>query len=145
MKCQEVMTENPSYCLTSDSVMQAARLMKGEHVGPVPVIEDPASKRVAGILTDRDITVKVVAEGRDPNSTPVREVMSTSLVTCKPDDDVDDALEAMKEHQVRRVLVVDDSHSLRGIISQADIATRLDKIKKTGEVVKEISQPGGEF
>lgn len=145
MKCQDVMTQSPAFCLKTDPVSEAARLMRGEDVGPIPVVDDPDSRRVVGIVTDRDITVKVVAEERDPSSTAIQEIMTRDLVTCQPDDDIEDAIDAMSDHQVRRVLVVDSSTRLLGIISQADVATRVGKAKQTGEVVREISQPENEF
>lgn len=141
MKCQQLMTENPSYCLATDTVDKAAQVMKDKHVGPVPVVENSQTRRVAGILTDRDIAVKVVAERRDPSRTAIDEVMSRDLVTCDPEDDVEKALEAMARHRLRRVLVVDQSGALRGIISQADVARRVSQPAKTGEVVREISRP----
>jgi CBS domain-containing protein len=139
MKCKDVMTTNVSCCLATDPVSEAAHQMRDRQVGPVPVLDDLASRHVAGILTDRDIAVKVVAEGRDPDATPVSLVMTNELVTCHPEDDVDDAMEAMSHRLVRRVLVVDERGTLQGIISQADIATRVNNNKKTGEIVREIS------
>lgn len=139
MKCKEVMTSNLSCCLPSDSVSEAAHQMKDRKVGPIPVVESFDSRKVWGILTDRDIAVKVVAEGKDPNATPVSVVMTSDLVSCHPEDDVDDAIEAMSQQHVRRILIVDERGVLQGIISQGDIATRVNNTKKTGEVVREIS------
>jgi CBS domain-containing protein len=93
---------------------------------------------LVGIVTDRDIVVRVVAEGRDPNATTVREIASTELVTVSPDDALDDALNRLAERQVRRLPVVEGDR-LVGIVAQADIA-RLGEDKKTGEVVEEISR-----
>jgi CBS domain-containing protein len=109
--------------------------MAHEDVGPVPIVEDG---RLVGIVTDRDIVVRVVAEGRDPNATTVREIASTELVTVSPDDALDDALNRLAERQVRRLPVVEGDR-LVGIVAQADIA-RLGEDKKTGEVVEEISR-----
>lgn len=142
MKCKEVMTTDMACCLPTDSVAEAAHHMRDRHIGPVPVVQSLASRKAWGILTDRDIAVKVVAEGRDPASTLVSMVMTNDLITCHPDDDVEDAMSVMTERQVRRVLVVDEDGVLRGIISQADIATRVNNNKKTGEVVREISENG---
>lgn len=139
MKCKDVMTTNVSCCLPTDAVSEAAHQMKDRRIGPIPVVESMASRKVRGILTDRDIAVKVVAEGRDPRTTPVSLVMTSNLVTCHPEDDVEGAMEAMTGQLVRRVLVVDELGILQGIISQADVATRVNNAKKTGEVVREIS------
>lgn len=140
MTCQEIMTVNPSCCLPSDTASDAARVMKMENVGPVPVISDRNTRRLTGIITDRDIAVKVAAEGRNPNSVQLKEIMSTELVSCRPGDDYQQALNAMREHQVRRVPVVDDQGRLTGIISQADIARRIDE-REAGEIVEDISRP----
>jgi CBS domain-containing protein len=131
----EVMTRDVSACEPNATVAEAAKVMAREDVGPVPIVEDG---RLIGILTDRDIVVRVVAEGRDPNATTVNEIASTELVTVSPDDNLDDALNLLAEHQVRRLPVVEGDR-LVGIVAQADIA-RLGKDKKTGEVVEEISR-----
>ena len=142
MTCGSVMTRNPSCCMAGDSVSTAARIMKQQDVGPVLVISDHTDNHLLGIVTDRDIAVNVVAEGRDPYSTRVDSVMTTDPVTCHPEDDVNEAVKIMSEYQVRRVPVVDDNECVVGIISQADIARHSDE-GQTGEMVEEISQPWG--
>ena len=139
-KCREVMTRNPVCAVPEDSVANVARLMKENDIGPVPIVDNQESKQLVGIVTDRDLAIHVVAEGRDPQTTPVREVMTTSLVTCRDNDDIETALDAMSTNQLRRIPVVDDNNMLLGIIAQADIATRMDEPEKTGEVVKDISE-----
>jgi CBS domain-containing protein len=140
-KAQEIMTQNPACCVPGNSIVDAAKLMKSEDVGPVPVIENEQNKKLVGILTDRDIVIKVIAENRAPMSTKIEDVMTPNPVTCFPDDDLDDVLEAMEQNQIRRIPVVDHNNYLVGIIAQADVANRLDKTKKTGEVVEQISKP----
>jgi CBS domain-containing protein len=132
---KEVMTRDVRACEPNAPVAEAAKMMAQEDVGPVPIIEDG---RLVGIVTDRDIVVRVVAEGRDPNATTVNEIASTNLVTVSPDDDLDEALKMLAENQVRRLPVV-EGERLVGIVAQADIA-RLGKDSKTGEVVEEISR-----
>jgi len=139
-KCSDVMTEDVVYCLPNDSVSKAAQLMKKEDIGPVLIVDNERTKTLIGIVTDRDLALKVVAEGRDPQNTIVEEVMTHKLVTCRADDDVDKAMKAMAQYQLRRIPVVDNNMGLVGIISQADVATRVDEPKRTAEVVKEISQ-----
>ena len=139
-KCSDVMTRNPVCAQPDDTVASVARLMKDNDIGPVPIVEDNTSKRLVGIVTDRDLALKVVAAGRDPKTTPVREVMTTSVITCRNDDDIETALDAMSTQQLRRIPVVDDGKKLLGIIAQADIATRMNEPVKTGEVVKDISE-----
>ena len=139
-KCSDVMTRNPVCATPEDTVASVARLMKENDIGPVPIVDNQNSKRLVGIVTDRDLALNVVAEGRDPQTTPVRQVMTTGVVTCRDHDDIEVALDAMSTHQLRRVPVVDDGNMLLGIIAQADIATRMNEPEKTGEVVKDISE-----
>jgi CBS domain-containing protein len=142
-KCNEVMTKNPVCCLPNDAVIKAAELMKSENIGSIPVIENEQTQKVVGIVTDRDLALKIVAEGRDAKSTNVEEVMTRKVVTCLADDDLQKALDAMAEHQLRRIPVVDNNNKILGIIAQADVATRADQPEKTAEMVKEISQANG--
>jgi CBS domain-containing protein len=139
-KCSDVMTKNVVYCSPNDTIVEVAQLMKSEDIGPVLIVDNDQSRTLVGIVTDRDIVLKVTAEGRDPNSTRVGDVMSKKLVTCHADDDIDQAMSAMAQFQLRRIPVVEDNMRLVGIISQADVATRIDEPGKTAEVVKEISQ-----
>jgi CBS domain-containing protein len=139
-KCNEVMTDNPVCCLPDDTVATAGQLMKSANIGSIPVIENQQSGRLVGIVTDRDLALKIVAEGLDAKSTKVEAVMTRKLVTCRADDDLQKALDAMAEHQLRRIPVVDHDNKILGIIAQADVATRLDQPEKTGEMLKEISE-----
>jgi len=139
MNCGEIMTKNPEFVLPNDPVVKAARLMKSEDVGPIPIVQNKETKILTGIVTDRDLAIKVVAEARDPQTTPVKEVMSDGLVTCKEDEDVQKALKLMQDHQVRRIPVVDKNDHLLGIIAQADVATRMGSNRTTGKVVEQIS------
>ena len=141
--CNEVMTKNLVCCLPDDSVAKAAELMKSENIGSIPVIENEQTQKLVGIVTDRDLALKIVAEGRDAKSTVVEAVMTHMLVTCRVDDDLQKALDAMAEHQLRRIPVVDNDNKILGIIAQADVATRANQPEKTAEMVKEISQANG--
>lgn len=138
--CADIMTRNPACCLPTDNVQQAAKLMRDENVGPVPIVEDMESRRLIGIITDRDITVKVMAEGKDGNTT-IEQVMSRDLVFCRPEDNINRAIDEMARFQVRRIPVVDQDMHIVGIIAQGDIATRMGADRATGEVVEQISQP----
>lgn len=140
-KCSDVMTKDLVYSSPTDSVADVAHLMKKEDIGPVLIVSDKDNgKRLVGIVTDRDLAIKVVGEGRDPKKTKVEEVMTEKIITCHMDDDVQNAMKAMAQYQLRRIPVVDNAGMLVGIISQADVATRLNEPKKTAEVVKEISK-----
>jgi CBS domain-containing protein len=133
---RDVMTENPRSITVDQPVVEAARIMRDEDVGLVPIVE---GDRLVGTVTDRDITVRVVAENRDPSSTTVREVASTDLVTVDPQQELDEALRLMAEHQVRRLPVVEEDGRLVGIVAQADVARHGDD-RQTGQVVEKISQ-----
>jgi CBS domain-containing protein len=139
-KCSDIMTEDLVYCLPNDPVSKVAQLMKKEDIGPVLIVDTERDKTLVGIVTDRDLALKVVGEGRDPQNTRVEEVMTRKLVTCRADDSVENAMQAMAQYQLRRIPVVRDNMRLVGIISQADVATRVNEPEKTAEVVKEISQ-----
>jgi CBS domain-containing protein len=139
-KCNEVMTKNPVCCLPTDMVTKAADLMKSENIGSIPVIENEQTEKLVGIVTDRDLALRIIAEGLDAKSTKVEAVMTRKVVSCLAGDDVQKALDAMSEHQLRRIPVVDNDNKVVGIIAQADVATRVDQPEKTAEIVKEISQ-----
>jgi CBS domain-containing protein len=132
---RETMTENPRSINVSASVVEAARLMREEHLGSLPITDD---EQLVGMITDRDITTRVVAEASDPLRTSVEDVYSRDLITVEPDKDLDEALQLMARHQVRRLPVV-ESGRLVGIVAQADIA--LSENEKTGELVEAISEP----
>jgi CBS domain-containing protein len=136
------MTREPVCCEPADSISKAAEVMKREDVGSVPVVESRNDARLVGIVTDRDIVVKVVADGRNVESTTVQDAMTPHPVCCSEDDDVSRAVSLMEERQVRRMPVVGADGRLAGIIAQADIATRLHRDRTTGELVEAISESG---
>jgi CBS domain-containing protein len=135
-RIREVMTSNPSTVEPDKNVVEAARIMKQQDAGVVPVTKNG---RLTGMVTDRDIAIRVVAEGKDPKSTAVGEVASTKLVTIDPRQDLDEALRLMAKHQVRRLPVVEEDGRLVGVVAQADVA-REGHDTQTGQVVQEISQ-----
>ena len=135
---RDAMTQDPRSIRASASVVEAARLMREQHIGSLPVTED---ERLVGMITDRDITTRVVAESAAPE-TPVGDVYSHDLISVEPDNGLDDALQLMARHQVRRLPVVENGR-LVGIVAQADIALREDETK-TGALVEAISKPSGE-
>jgi CBS domain-containing protein len=116
-------------------------MMKNEDVGSIPIVESHQTKKLIGIVTDRDLALKVVAEGRDPKSTTVQEVMTRDPVTCQADHELQQVLTAMAGYQLRRVPVVDSSNRIVGIIAQADVAMHSENAKQTAKVVEEISKP----
>jgi len=143
MKAQEIMSKNPT-CVTADTpLVDAARLMKTENIGVVPVVESTGSKRLVGVLTDRDIAIRAVAEGRDGATTSVGHVMSSNVRTSAPDDSVEDVMDLMGREQVRRIPIVDDRGNLVGIVAQADIVLEAPDNRKAEKTVEKISQPSG--
>ena len=137
-KVSDAMTTQPRSAEPSQSLVEAAQVMKRADIGSLPVVEEG---RLVAVLTDRDIVVRAVAEGVDLNVTLVGDIASREPVTVGPEDDLDEALRLMARHQVRRLPVVDEQR-LVGVLAQADVATEA-KASKTGEVVEEISQPTG--
>ena len=132
---RDAMTEDPRSIGASASVVEAARLMREEHIGSLPITDD---EQLVGMITDRDITTRVVAEAADPTSTSVEDVYSRDLVSVEPNEDLDEALQLMARHQVRRLPVVENGR-LVGIVAQADIA--LKDNDKTAQLVEAISEP----
>jgi CBS domain-containing protein len=132
---RNVMTQNPTSCDPSTTAVEAAKVMASENVGSVPVVKDG---QLVGLVTDRDLVVRVLAEGRDPNSTTLGEIASGDLETVSPDDDLDTVLRKMASSQVRRLPVV-EGDQLVGIVAQADVARQGDD-SETGQVVEEISR-----
>jgi CBS domain-containing protein len=132
----EVMTSNPCSIDADKTVAYAAKMMRDEDVGIAPIVE---GDRLVGTLTDRDIAIHVVAEGGDPDSTSVSEVMSKDVVTVDPQQSLDEALRLMAKNQVRRLPVVEEDGKLVGVVAQADVAKHASD-QQTGEVVEEISK-----
>jgi CBS domain-containing protein len=136
MKVKEVMTKLVEFVRPETTVQEAAGKMKDLNVGPIPVCE---GDKVLGILTDRDIVLRAVAEGRDARTTRVQDVMTRDVVCCAEDDDVKEVAQLMKDHQIRRVVVVDASKRLAGIVSLGDIAVDTKNDKMSGDVLEKVS------
>jgi CBS domain-containing protein len=140
-KIADVMTQRPRAVTAQMTVREAARLMDEEDVGSLPVVDE--GDRLIGIVTDRDVAVRVVGRGLDSDTTVIGDVASRDVVALTPDDDLDDALRLMAREQVRRVPIVVRENQLVGMLAQADVA-HVGKEKTTGEVVEAISRaPGG--
>jgi CBS domain-containing protein len=137
-KIAEVMSGRPRAVTPQTSVREAARLMDEEDVGSLPVVDQGA--RLVGIVTDRDLAVRVIARGSDPEETEVGEVASKDIVALTPEHDLDEALTLMAREQVRRLPIVAGENELVGMLAQADVA-RATKDKPTGQVVEAISEP----
>lgn len=138
MKVRKIMTEGVRCIAPETTLQEAAKQMRDLDVGPLPICDQD---RLAGVLTDRDITVRAVAEGRDPTTTPVREVMTTDVSYCFDDDDVEACARLMKEKQIRRVLVLDRGKRLVGIVSLGDLALEGRDEELSAETLEAVSQP----
>lgn len=137
MKVRDIMTKTVTYLRPDDTVDYAAHLMKEHDIGAVPVCEND---QVVGIVTDRDIVIRTVAEGMNPTDQMVRHVMTANLVTGTPDMDVADAGRLMSQHQIRRLPIMEDDE-LAGIVSLGDIAVEPNLEKAAGDILSEVSLP----
>ena len=143
MKAQDIMAKNPRCVTPRTSIKEAASLMKSEDVGALPVVESDSSKRLVGMVTDRDIAIRVVADGRDLGSATVQDAMSKGATTARASDDLDDVMKVMGREQVRRIPIVDERDELVGIVSQADVVRKASSDRKAENTVERISEPGG--
>jgi CBS domain-containing protein len=140
MEIREIMTENPVCCVAETNLEEVARMMAENDCGGIPVVEDQEAWKPVGIVTDRDITCRAVAEGRNPLDMTAEEVMSQAPVTIRQTAGLDECVREMETHQLRRILVVDGTGGCVGIVSLADIALHTGG-KETVEVVGEVSRP----
>ena len=141
MKVSELMTPNPEFCTLDDTIVDCARIMAQKDVGIVPICESRDTRRVIGLVTDRDIVVRCIAEGRDVNTCRLDDIMTqANLVTAREDEDVEAIESKMKDRQVRRVLVVDEYNALAGVVATADLARSVDQ-QAVGETLESISEP----
>jgi CBS domain-containing protein len=136
-KVEDVMTERPRAATPLTTAEEAAQAMATEDVGALPVVEDG---KVVGIVTDRDLVVRVMAQGLEPATTPVGQIASGDPVTVRPGDDLENAVHLMAVHQVRRLAVVDESDVVVGVLAQADVARHAGE-RQVGQVLESISEP----
>lgn len=136
---KEIMTKNPACCTSDASLQEAAKMMKDNDCGCIPVVEDKNSKKPIGVITDRDIATRTVAEGKNPLDLTVKDAMTSNVETVTPNTSVEDCCNLMEEKQIRRVVVVDDNGGCCGIVAQADIAINSTD-NKTAEMVEKVSK-----
>lgn len=139
MKVKEIMTENPAFVTLDASLHNVAQMMAGYDCGSIPVIENEQDKRPVGIITDRDITVRTIAQNHNPMHMIAGEVMTENIVTVTPDMSVEDCCKKMESNQIRRMVVVNDAGELVGIVAQADIALKAPPLE-TAELVRDVSE-----
>ena len=146
MRVRDIMTPDPAFCTPDATAGEAAALMRDHDAGSIPVVENGQSKKLVGTVTDRDLAVRGLAEGKGPD-TLVRELMTPSPTTCGPDDEVEIVREVMVSQLVRRVPVVDQDGRLVGIVAQADIAREdgAASDREVGRIVEAISEPRGDL
>ena len=137
-RCREVMTANPAFCHEVDLVLEAAEIMRDRDVGALPVIR---KGELVGVITDRDIAVRVVAEGLNPAITPVVEAMTRDPKACGPDERVDRLVETMERARVRRIPVVDADGRMIGIVTPSDLAVKAGAPLMVADLVERISRP----
>jgi CBS domain-containing protein len=134
---RDVMTPNPKCLSNSDSVLEAARIMRDQDTGVVPIVD---GNKIIGMITDRDIVVRAIADGKDINNVRVNEIMTKSVRTVKEDMPVNEVLSLMSSAEIRRVPVVNDRNELVGIVSIGDVASRTNQDGKVGQAVEQISE-----
>lgn len=142
MRIQDIMSGSPETVTPDTSLAEAAKLMKDRDVGMLPVVDGDGSRKLVGVVTDRDIAIRHVAENHPPGC-KVREAMTDSVATCTLSDSVDDVMELMGREQVRRVPIVDERGDLIGVVSQADIVLQGSSDDEAEETVEKISRPSG--
>jgi len=140
MKVKDLMSKEPELATPDMNLTKIAKMMAENNVGSIPVVESRENLKVIGIVTDRDITTRAVAEGEDPLMVTAREVMSSPVVTVKQDDDIKDVARLMEKNMVRRLPVVDEEGFVCGMVAQADIALK-GTDQTTADVVETISKP----
>ncbi len=140
MQVKHLMTQNPARCTPDTGLREVARMMVEHDCGAIPVVQDHVSGRPVGVVTDRDIVCRAVAEGRNPLELTAADVLSPECRTVTPATSVEDCCQVLEENQLRRVVVVDDGGGCCGVVSQADIARHSSKAK-LAEVVRHVSRP----
>lgn len=140
MTVRDVMTASPACCTGATSLTEVAKLMARHDCGEIPVVQADGDRRPIGVITDRDIVVRTLAQGRNPADCTVAECMSKPVVSVSEDSALEECCDLMETHQIRRVPVVDGKGQLVGIVAQADIAMQASG-RATAEVVKQVSQP----
>ena len=142
MNVSEIMTKNPACCTPDTGLQEVAKMMVDDDCGCIPVVDSEDSKVPVGMITDRDITVRVVAKGQNPLDLTAQDAMTSTVVSVTPGTSVEECANLMEESQIRRVAVVDENGSCCGIVAQADIANNAgDRV--TAEVVQEVSKGAG--
>ena len=141
MKVREIMSTDPVCCLPDDSAQEVAALLREHNVGSVPVVGDKQTRKLIGMITDRDLCCSIVADGLDPKRTTISKFVTGNPITCRDGENIDKVERAMQEHQIRRIPVVDGEGCCIGIVSQADLALNEKRPENVSKTMTEISKP----
>jgi len=139
VKIREIMSRDPACCVLSDSAQTVAKILCDRNIGSMPVVADQQSRKLVGMITDRDLCCSVIAQGLDPKTTQIEKLISFPPMSCRDGENVETCERLMQEHQVRRVPIVDAEDRVIGIVSQADLALH-DKAERVSKTVAEISK-----
>jgi CBS domain-containing protein len=140
MTVREVMTCDPVCCVPGDTAQSVAKIMCEHNVGSIPVVTDQQSRKLTGIITDRDLCCSIITQGLDPKNTSIQRYMRQNPVACRDGENLDSCEQAMQKHQIRRIPVIDETGRCIGIVAQADLALK-DNPDKVSRTVAEISRP----
>ena len=140
VRCDEVMRTDVPLVSEGESILQVAERMRDENVGFVPIVREDGSRRLVGVVTDRDIVVTAVADRLDLRTTPIGHIMTAPVMTAAPDEDLESALGKMADAEIRRLPICDEEHRVLGVLSLHDIAQQQDAAT-LGEVFREVSRP----
>ena len=139
MKIREIMSRDPACCVLSDSAQTVAKILCDRNIGSMPVLADQQSRKLVGMITDRDLCCSVIAQGLDPKTTQIEKLISFPPMSCRDGENIETCERLMQEHQVRRAPIVDAEDRVIGIVSQADLALH-DKAERVSKTVAEISK-----
>jgi len=139
MKIREIMSREPACCVLSDTAQTVAKILCDRNIGSMPVVADQQSRKLVGMITDRDLCCSVIAQGMDPKTTQIKKLITLAPLTCRDGENIETCERLMQEHQVRRVPIVDAEDRVIGIVSQADLALK-DKPERVSKTVAEISK-----
>ena len=139
MKIREIMSRDPTCCVLSDTAQTVAQILCDRNIGSMPVVANQQSRKLIGMITDRDLCCSVIGQGMDPKSTPIVTLITLAPLTCRDGENIEICERLMQEHQVRRIPIVDAEDRIIGIVSQADLALR-DKPERVWKTVAEISK-----
>jgi CBS domain-containing protein len=139
VKVREIMSRDPACCVFTDTAQSVAKILCDRNIGSMPVVADQQSRKLVGVITDRDLCCSVIAQGMDPKTTTIEKLITLSPLTCREGENIETCERLMQEHQVRRIPIVDAEDRVIGIVAQADLALK-DQPERVSKTVAEISK-----